>query len=363
MNVAIIDADLIGRKRHRFPNLVCMKISGYHKECGDNVILKTDYWSLDNYDKVYISKVFTDTEVPEIVFDIPTVQIGGTGFFYDKAPKLSKEIEHHKPDYRLYDKWVDEQIINNKKKPREFVYYKDYSIGFLTRGCFRKCEFCVNKNYNHVYQHSPLLEFYDATKPKICLLDDNFLGYPNWKELLKDLQETNKPFQFKQGLDERLLTDEKCELLFSSKYDGDYIFAFDNIEDMPIIEEKLKLIRKYTKKVPKFYCLCGFDRNNKYDIEFWKQDIIDLFKRIELLMKYQCLPYIMRYVRYNDSPYRGMYINIARWCNQPQFFKKKSLREFAIANKGGECVMRYLMDFEKDVPQSSYYIDMKFENF
>ena len=27
--IAIIDADLIGRKKHRFPNLVCMKLSNY----------------------------------------------------------------------------------------------------------------------------------------------------------------------------------------------------------------------------------------------------------------------------------------------------------------------------------------------
>ena len=34
-NIAIIDADLLGRKKHRFPNLACMKISGYWKveEC------------------------------------------------------------------------------------------------------------------------------------------------------------------------------------------------------------------------------------------------------------------------------------------------------------------------------------------
>ena len=60
--VAIIDADLIGRKRHRFPNLACMKLSGYHKECGDDVILKLDYENLEDYDKAYISKVFTDTK-------------------------------------------------------------------------------------------------------------------------------------------------------------------------------------------------------------------------------------------------------------------------------------------------------------
>ena len=32
-------------------------------------------------------------------------------------------------------------------KRKEFEYYLDYSIGFATRGCFRQCSFCVNKNY------------------------------------------------------------------------------------------------------------------------------------------------------------------------------------------------------------------------
>lgn len=62
--IAVIDADLIGRKRHRFPNLACMKLSGYHKGLGDEVLLKTDYEELDAFERVYISKVFTDTEIP-----------------------------------------------------------------------------------------------------------------------------------------------------------------------------------------------------------------------------------------------------------------------------------------------------------
>ncbi len=44
---AIIDADLVGRKRHRFPNLVCMKLSAYEKERGNDVELKMDYKDLD----------------------------------------------------------------------------------------------------------------------------------------------------------------------------------------------------------------------------------------------------------------------------------------------------------------------------
>ena len=35
--------------RRRFPNLVCMKISGYHKKRSDEVTLKTNYDNLQNF--------------------------------------------------------------------------------------------------------------------------------------------------------------------------------------------------------------------------------------------------------------------------------------------------------------------------
>ena len=180
MRIAIIDADLIGRKRHRFPNLVCMKLSGYYKEQNCDVRLKMDYSELPEYGKVFISKVFTDTPVPGEVLELPNVNYGGTGFFYDKAPALPEEIEHHMPDYHLYDDWVETQLLAGAKRA-EYSYYLDYSIGFLTRGCFRKCSFCVNKNYKRVNVHSALSEFLDPSRKKICMLDDNFLGCPSWK--------------------------------------------------------------------------------------------------------------------------------------------------------------------------------------
>lgn len=165
MNIAIIDADLVSRAKHRFPNLACMKLSGYYKSLGYNVELKTNYDDLHLYDKVFISKVFTDTPVDENILSLQNVEYGGTGFFYDKAPSLSHDIEHHMPDYHLYDAYVYQKIAVNGKRD-EFKYYLDYSIGFLTRGCFRKCEFCVNKNYSKVLQHSPLHEFLDTSRKK-----------------------------------------------------------------------------------------------------------------------------------------------------------------------------------------------------
>jgi hypothetical protein len=358
MRIAIIDADLIARKRHRFPNLACMKLSGYHKERGDDVALKLDYDGLAEFDYVYVSAVFTNTKIPGDVLKGQNVGFGGTGFFYDKAPALPEEVEHHMPDYHLYDAWVQAQLSSGGKRA-EYKYYMDYSIGFLTRGCFRKCVFCVNRNYNRVRIHSAFNEFFDPSRPKICFLDDNFFGCGEWKRILEEVKAAGRPIQFKQGLDERLLTDEKCAALFSGKYDGDYIFAFDNLADAALIERKIQLARKYSDAVFKFYCFTGFDRNGKWNADFWRQDIFDLLKRIEILMQNRCLPYVMRYERYSESPYRGMYITLARWCNQPSFFKKKTLREFA-EMPGNNAARHYITVFEQLFPDSGRYYDLRF---
>ncbi|ORT99296.1 hypothetical protein D081_2025 [Anaerovibrio sp. JC8] len=410
MSIAIIDADLLGRTNHRFPNLVCMKLSAYWKEQGKEVELKTDYDNLSKYERVYIAKVFTDTYCPitlDNVKEYDNVEIGGTGFWFDKAPNLPDEIEHHMPDYHLYDKWIElkvkdakesaikaaeiktrslkEQAVKDGLDPElvenvkvsfnedrfrvQFKEYTDYSIGFLTRGCFRKCPFCVNQKYNRVFEHSKLEEFYDESRKKICLLDDNFFGYHRgYKPLLEKLRATGKPFKFKQGMDERVLDDEQCELLFSSKYDGDFTFAFDNVSDYELIHRQLKRISKYRSKRKgiMFYVLVGFESTDAKDIE-------NAFIRIDLLLRYGCLPYIMRYRSKNDTPwknskYRSMYVTIARWCNQPSIIKKMSFRDFCNANqalhktKGTLCSsMKALTDFEKEYPEiAAKYFDVRF---
>lgn len=394
MKIGIIDADLLGRKKHRFPNLVCEKISAYWKEKGVEVELKLDYENLEEYDEVYISKVFTDTPVPRwieegidmdnVKTNLPSnIHVGGTGFFFSKAPNLPDEIEHHMPDYHLYDDWINNELVKaeakaikeNRKFNKatymvQFREYLEYSIGFMTRGCFRKCSFCVNQKYNRVFNHSPIEEFFDTSRKKICLLDDNFFGCPNWKELLQQLIDTERPFKFKQGLDERLLTQEKADMLFGSRYDGDYTFAFDNISDYDLIHKKLHMIRhseKSNRNSIKFYVLVGFESTNHIDIE-------NCFKRIELLFRYQCLPYVMRYQNKNETPwkdskYRSLYVTIARWANQPSIIKKMSFRQFCEANQalhkteGSLCSsMKSLIEFERQYPEiAKRYFDIRFE--
>ena len=141
---------------------------------------------------------------------------------------------------------------------KSLEYYLDFSIGFATRGCIRGCDFCVNRNYKKCIRHSSIQEFVDPDRPYICCLDDNILACAQWKEIFHELQATGKRFQFKQGCDERLLTNEKCvEIFEKSKWIGDYIFAFDNIKDRDLIESKLKLVRKHTDRILKFYVFVG----------------------------------------------------------------------------------------------------------
>jgi len=361
LNIGIIDADLIGRKNHRFPNLACMKLSSYHRSVGDKTTLLHNYESIKDYNRVYISKVFTDTEVPESAISLPHVSYGGTGFYYDKAPPLSDQIEHSSPDYSLYDGWVNTKLSEDYNQ-KQFDYYQNHSIGFTTRGCIRQCKFCVNKNYKQCLRHSNVNEFVDSSRKYICLLDDNILSCKDWRSIFDSLNATGKRYQFKQGMDERLLTPEKCKVLFQeANWYGEYIFAFDNIKDKVLIENKLNLIREHLpyKKKPKFYTFCGFNHDDPYDYsqDFWKQDIADLFERINILINYNCLPYIMRYKDYMLSPYYGTYINLSRWCNQPSIFKSMNYKEFCKKHPESSSCYQYYLKFKNECPEiaDKYY--------
>lgn len=174
---------------------------------------------------------------------------------------------------------------------------------------------------------------------------------------MQRLKDTGKPFKFKQGLDERILTDEKCEMLFSSKYDGNVTFAFDNVEDYDLIESKLKMIRKYTKRECIFYVLCGYDRDGVYDDDFWDKDVEDTFKRIALLQDYGCLPYIMRYQSdehktCHESKFHGVYSSLASWCAQKHIFEKMS---YETCSDKRPNTKRYKDEYLEEFPDMKQY--------
>lgn len=306
--IGLIDADLLD-KGTRHPNLALMKISQFLKN-QNSVHLLESYDEINNYDVLYVSKVFNFTRVDNRIFRYnnpikglkKNVFIGGTGFFNDGGEDLPNYIEHIKPDYTLYDEYIKKRNHQNDSKFKDYLYY---SIGFTTRGCFRKCSFCVNKKYNRVIKHSPVSEFLDESRPRIYLWDDNFMASKDFFEVLDELDATKKPFQFRQGLDLRLMTEKKAIRLSTSKYHGDFIFAFDYIQDKELISSKLKLWRNITKRSTKLYVLTAYESQ---DI----QDIVNTFERIKIIMEHGCLPYIMRFETYKQSSFKNVYIQVAR---------------------------------------------------
>ncbi len=360
LKIGLIDADLLDNGT-RHPNIALEKISAFHNVQGHETKLITNYNDIPMYDTVFLSKVFGFTNIPIDIYAHSHLKYGGTGFFFENAPDLPFEVEHHMPNYNLYDEYISSEIERGIHS-NYFKDYQNYSIGFATRGCFRRCDFCVNKKYSKAIRHAPVAEFFDPSRKYIYLWDDNIFAYEKWQDVFDELAETGRPFQFKQGMDIRILTNIKAQVLSKSKYHGDIIFAFDYIKDRDIIENKLDLWQRFnTGKTTKLYVLVAYESQDA-------QDVVNAFERIKILMKYGCLAYIMRYEKYDGSPMRGMYINLAAWCNQPNFFKKMTFREFCIERgklltgvKGASW--RYMEDFEKQYPDMARkYFDMRYEN-
>ena len=383
MKIGLVDADLLdGGTRH--PNLALLKLAGFLNDNNiDFELIETGDADIAKFDLVYVSKVFSFTKNPSFLVnvknlnDLHKIRLGGTGFYavqeddknFIKLRQADMEqfenddflnsLPNHRggryfgidmarqmPYYKLYDKYIAKKIALGKKKSffKDYLYY---SIGFLTRGCFRKCPFCVNRLESKVVKHSKLEWFLDNEKedngrlkrPYIYLWDDNFLASPPnvWRPLLQSLIDTQRPFQFRQGLDERMIAEspygeEIAKMLSQCKYHGDYIFAFDNWSDREKIEKALKIWKRYNKKETKFYLFCGFKLTPDNDNLLLK-DVKEIFYRIEVLMKYGCLGYIMRHEDYHNHELANIYVQIARWCNQPAFYKKMSFWEFCYRNQ------------------------------
>lgn len=409
--VGLVDADLLDNGT-RHPNLALLKIAGFLKDnkIEHELILDGDA-DISVYDQIFMSKVFTFTKEPQFYLNASEenkkkFHIGGTGYyatennakifrqkrdadmvalendaFLNGFPnhrsvmrKKGIDMQCQMPDYDLYNKFVERQVERGFKREK-YKDYLDYSIGFLTRKCYRHCPFCVNRLENGVVQHSKLEWFHDPNRRYVYFWDDNFLAadYKVWKPLLQQLIDRKIMFQFRQGLDERQFAEsehgeEMAYMLSKCRYHGDFIFAFDNWKDKDIIEKSLKVWKKYNaKKSTKFYLFCGFKQRSNQKKKFYK-DIWELFQRIKVLMQYGCVGYVMRHEDYHNAPVANIYVQIARWCNQPQFYKKMSFWEFCYRNQSyweqhtlapsERPNLKTFSEFEQDI-KDGYYDKVK----
>lgn len=284
MKIGLIDVDNF-RKRVSFPNLPLMKISAFHKACGDEV----DWWiAFEKYDLVYKSKVFDFT--PEIEYPIQANRIveGGTG--YGLENRLPKEVEHIMPDYSLYPKF-------------------NAAYGFLTRGCPRSCPFCIvsPKEGTQSIKVADLSEFWSGQR-QIKLLDPNLLACTDHENLLRQLIESGAWVDFTQGLDIRLVTKQNEELLKKVKVKNIH-FAWDNPKEN--LSEHFRRFKEFSgidyRKLG-VYVLTNFNSTHEEDLN-----------RIYTLRDLGYSPYVMIYNKASAPRETRL---LQRWVNNRIIFGK-----------------------------------------
>lgn len=288
-------------------NIAIRKMYNYFLKEGHNVRMyklgfsgyphnKSVIIDANDYDRVYVSNIFEINKDRVIIRNGKWVEYGGIGSI-NPDHKLPKEIEDMEPYY--FD-------------------YEDTSYGFITRGCIRNCSFCKVPKYEGKLTLCNTCEKIVKHK-KAIFLDNNILAYDGCCDVFRWLINHNVRCEFNQGLDFRLVNDENLSLLSQLNYMGNYIFAFDNEMYEPILNEKIKLIKKYLSKpwIVKFY------------IYFHPTMAISgLIYRINWVKSHECLPYIMRDFDCYTCEYKDFLTDLSAYCNQPAFFKKMEFETF-----------------------------------
>ena len=293
MRVALHDSDNTG-----FPNLALMKLSAWHKAQGDTV----EWWTpLLTYDRVYSSKVFTFTD--ENPYLPPDTIKGGTG--YGKLDELPQEVDAMFPDYSIYPDC-------------------DHAIGFLTRGCIRKCPWCiVPKKEGQIKPYQTWQEIKRPDSRDIVFMDNNVLACQHGLEQIEDMGGKNVRVDFNQGLDARLITDDVAQMLAMVKWINYIRMSADTDAMLDVV-------------------LTAIDRLGKYGVKPYRvfvyvlvQDIESAERRAIALRNIGANPFA--------QPYRDFTTNaeppleqrqLARWVNHKAIFKTVSTFAEYQARKG-----------------------------
>ncbi len=291
------DSKLSLKTGFEFPNLALMKISAFHKSIGNEA-----GFNVSDPDIVYSSTIFSKnrhkTDGLQFFYPNSTIIKGGSG--YDINSKLPDEIESLKPDYSLYPGI-------------------DFSIGYSSRGCNRKCSFCIVRNKEGKFirwQHPE--QFYDDRFDKIVFLDNNILLDKEWFfEIYKFCMDNGLKVWFTQGLDIRLVDSKVAKQLSELRHFKGLHFGFDNIKLESTIRKKCKMLERN-----------GINLRN--DVQFYvyldsEKDYDDAVYRCRVLKELGTNPFVM----FNIDHKPTKKINeLRRWANRRWIFWSCDINEY-----------------------------------
>ena len=294
MRIGLINVD------SKIPNLALMKISTYHKAKGHDVHFYSEF---ADYDLIYASKVFSYTPDYRYYPDNNVIK-GGSGYIGNNTV-LPDDIEHTCPDYSLYP-------------------CMDYSLGFITRGCIRTCNFCiVPKKEGYIRPNADIDEF---TKHKnLVCLDNNILSSDFGLKQIEKIISRKIKVDFNQGLDARIINNpDIAELLSRVKWLKPLRMAMDNMGEADAVIKATELLRKY-KTTPKRYFIYLLVREN----------IADAYERVNICKKYGLDPFAQPYLepKINYKSITKEQIRFCKWVNIKMFFKNVDFYEFTDTRK------------------------------
>jgi len=287
--IGIVDVDSTS-----FPNLALMKIAAYHKSLGDVVEWVSPLFA--DYDKVYLSKVFTFTPDYPYAFNCE-MERGGTG--YDLKKKLPDYIDRQQPDYSIYG-------------------ITDTAYGFLTRGCPNKCKWCVVPKKEGAPVPYMDIEEIARDRRKVILMDNNILALEYGLQQLEKIAGMRIRVDFNQGIDARLINDETAKLLARVKWIRYIRFACDQTAQIPYIEKAYRLLTKYGYHGNVFtYCLLN--------------DFRETIARVNYLRGLSwVVPHFQPYRDFNN-PHQIIpqwQKDLARWANMRAIYNTVELQDY-----------------------------------
>jgi len=287
----------------RYPPLGLMKISTYHKMKGDEVVFVKGYNNDIQYqywDRVYISTLFTWTWEETIrtikFYNATLFNFAGKCFVGGILASLMPDelfnetgiqpiegllddphkIEQH--DDIIIDRLAPDYSILKQVENDNFRYsYTDAYLGYTTRGCVWKCEFCAVRVLEPRYV--PYIDIKDMVqqiikdsgeKQNLILMDNNVLASTKFDQIIDDIKSLGfvkgaafgptrrkRIVDFNQGLDARFLTEEKMRRLSEIPLEPMRI-AFDSIEYKDVYIRAVRLAHKYGQKEMSNYILYNF---------------------------------------------------------------------------------------------------------